>query len=274
MNTFADYILEEQDLGAKMEITYYLSKKAKVFFDKSIIVKTEIARLFLNYSKIDVDKNFILTACLLCNCKKVDNAQELERIHTYAKDGADYLRGMGFDKKFCKVCEEINRYSNSNPRERESDILELVDQFGGMLLDRPERIGFKPDEALVLLEHRNLKDKYNRYLETFIEFVNFMEQIQMSDLVNMTALRRFIKIHNETEELTKFIEKVVYEYEPKIDKLIAEKNKEFTNVIFSKVENSNRPLFSEETTRKIMGHMKEKLPTGTDLFGNFQIYYL
>ena len=59
---------------------------------------------------------------------------------------------------------------NSNPRERESDILELVDQFGGMLLDRPERIGFKPDEALVLLEHRNLKDEYNRYLDTFIEF--------------------------------------------------------------------------------------------------------
>ena len=37
-------------------------------------------------------------------------------------------------------------------------LLELVDQFGGMLLDRPERIGFQPDEALVLLEHRNLKE--------------------------------------------------------------------------------------------------------------------
>lgn len=257
MNTFADYILEEEELGSKMEIAYYLSKKEKVFFDKSIVFKTEITRLFLNYSKIEVDKNFVLTACLLCNCKKVDNAQDINKIHTYAKEGADYLREMGFGKRFCKVCEEINRYSNSNPRERESDILELVDQFGGMLLDRPERIGFKPDEALVLLEHRNLKDEYNRYLHTFIEFVNFLEKIQINDLVSMTALRRLVKIHNETEELTKFIQKVVYEFEPKIDKLIAEQNEEIAEEMFSKVEDANRPLFSEETTRKIMAHIHD-----------------
>ena len=173
MDTFADYILEERDLASKMEIVYYLAKKNRIFFDKSVIFKTEIARMFLNYSKIEVDKNLVLTASLLCNVKKVDNAQDIEGIHTYAKKGADYLSTIGFNKRFCKMCEEVNRYSNSNPRERESDILELVDQFGGMLLDRPERIGFKPDEALVLLEHRNLKDKYNRYMETFIDFVNF-----------------------------------------------------------------------------------------------------
>ena len=205
METFAEYILNEQELSSKMEIGYYLSKKRKIFFDKSVIFKTEILRLFLNYSKINVDRNLILTASLLCNCKKIDNAQDLEKVHTYAKEGAEYLSNLGFGKKFCKICEEINRYSNSNPRERESDILELVDQFGGMLLDRPERIGFKPDEAVVLLEHRNLKDVYNRYLETFIEFVNFLEKIEMNDLVNMTALRRLVKIYNETEELTKFI---------------------------------------------------------------------
>lgn len=257
MNTFADYILEEEELDSKMEIAYYLSKKAKVFFDKSVVFKTEIARLFLNYSKIEVDKNFVLTACLLCNCKRVDNAQDIDRIHAYAKEGAQYLREMGFGKRFCKVCEEVNRYSNSNPRERESDILELVDQFGGMLLDRPERIGFKPDEALVLLEHRNLKDEYNRYLHTFIEFVNCIEKIQMNDIVNMTALKRLVKIYNETEQLTKFIQKVVYEFEPKIDKLIAQQNEGMAEEMFNKVESSNRPLFSEETTRKIMAHLHD-----------------
>ena len=82
MNTFADYILEEEELDSKMEITYYLSKKAKIFFDKSVVFKAELARLFLNYSKIEVDKNFLLTACLLCNCKKVDNAQDLNKIHS------------------------------------------------------------------------------------------------------------------------------------------------------------------------------------------------
>ncbi len=257
MNTFADYILEEKELDSKMEITYYLSKKSKIFFDKSVVFKVELARLFLNYSKIDVDKNFVLTACLLCNCKKVDNAQDIERIHSYAKEGANYLSQIGFGKKFCKVCEEVNRYSKSNPRERESDILELVDQFGGMLLDRPERIGFKPDEALVLLEHRNLKSEYNRYLQTFTEFVKFLEQIQMNEMVSMTALRRLVKIYNETDELTKFIKKIVYEFEPKIDQLIAEQNDEIAKEMFSKVEGANRPLFSEETTKKIMAHMHE-----------------
>ena len=85
MDTFADYILDEEELESKMEITYYLSKKTKVFFDKSVVFKSEIARLFLNYSKIEVDKNLVLTACLLCNCKKINNAQDIEKIHSYAK---------------------------------------------------------------------------------------------------------------------------------------------------------------------------------------------
>ena len=255
MDTFADYILNEEDLASKMEIVYYLSKKAKIFFNKSVIFKTEIVRLFLNYSKINVDKNLVLTASLLCNCKKIDNAQDIEKVHSYAKEGAEYLRELGFGKRFCKICQEINRYSNNNPREKESDILELVDQFGAMLLDRPERIGFKPDEALVLLEHRNLKDQYNRYLETFIDFVNFIEKINISDLVEMTALRRLVKIHNETEELTRFISNVIYEYEPTVDKLISKNIEGEAKTIFQKSQNPNRALFSEETTKKIMSNM-------------------
>ena len=254
MENFADYILSEKDLASKMEIVYYLAKKQKIFFDKSVIFKTEITRLFLNYSKIEVDKNLVLTASLLCNCKKTDDAQNIERIHTYAKEGAQYLRGIGFSKKFSKICEEINRYSNSNPRERESDILELADQFGGMLLDRPERIGFKPDEALVLLEHRNLKDKYNRYLNTFIEFVEFLEKI---DMVDMTVLRKLVKIHNETEELAKFIEKIINEFEPKVDKLIENYESDLADEMFGKLKNPNRPLFSEETARKIMEGIRD-----------------
>ena len=258
MENFADYILGEEDLASKMEITYYLSKKTNIFFDKSVIFKTEIARMFLNYSKVEVDKNLVLTACLLCNCKKVDNAQDIESVHTYAKKGSEYLETIGFGKRFCAICEEINRYSNRNPRERESDILELVDQFGGMLLDRPERIGFKPDEALVLLEHRNLKDQYNRYLEIFRDFVNFMEKINVGELVNMTALRRLVKIYNDTKEVTKFIKEVAYEYEPKVDKLITKHTEDVAHSMFSEFDNPNRPLFSEETTKKIMSHINEK----------------
>lgn len=258
MNTFAEYILEEQDLAAKMEIVYYLSKKSKIFFDKSVVFKTEIARMFLNYAKLDIDKNLILTACLLCNVKKINNAQDIESVHTYAKKGAEYLSGLGFNKRFCKICEEVNRYSGSNPRERESDILELVEQFGGMLLDRPERIGFKPDEALVLLEHRNLKDTYNRYLDIFMDFVNFLEKINMSELTSMPALRRLVKIHNETTSIMDFIKEVVYNYEPKIDKLTAKQMNKLSKEMFEDLENPNRPLFSEEATQRIMRHINEE----------------
>ena len=245
-----------------MEITYYLAKKTNIFFDKSVIFKTEIARMFIEYMKIDVDKNLVLTACLLCNCRKVDNAQDIEKIHSYAKKGADYLSTLGFDNKFCKICEEVNRYSNSNPREKESDILELVDQFGGMLLDRPERIGFKPDEAMVLLEHRNLKDRYNRFLHTFGEFVQMMEQIELSDFTSIKALRKLVKIHNETANVKDFIKKVCYEYEPKIDKAVENERKELKDEMF---KDTNRPLFSEETTKKILAHIAEENMQGKQL---------
>ena len=147
METFADYILKEPDLINKMDILNRLQRLLKerrgitIFFNNTIIFKTEIARMFMEYSNIDIDENLVLTACLLCNCKKIDGPQSLESLHSYAKKGAEFLATLGFDKRFCKICEEVNRYSGSEPREPESDILELVDNFGGMLLDRPERAG-------------------------------------------------------------------------------------------------------------------------------------
>lgn len=179
METFADYLLSEQDVIKKMEIVYYLQKRTGIFYDNSVILKTEIAKLFIEQMNISVDKNMVLTACLLYACKKKEGAQDLESIRSYAKEGAEYLRGLGFSKKFCKICEEHNRYSGSEPREKESDLLEIVDQFGGMLMNRPERIAFKSDEALCLLENRNLKDRDNRYLEQFKEFVNSMKGVRV-----------------------------------------------------------------------------------------------
>lgn len=178
--TFAEYILSEKDWIKKMEIMYYLNKRGNIFFDNSVVFKTELLKLFLdNTPELNFDKNMMITACLVCNCKKVNNFTDMNKIKTYAKEGAEYLSTLGFDEKFCRICEQINRYSGSEPREPEADVLELIDQFGGMLLDRPERIGFKVDEALVLLEYRNLKGKENRYLDLFKHFVNRMEAIKV-----------------------------------------------------------------------------------------------
>ncbi len=91
--------------------------------------------------------------------------------------GAEYLAELGFSKKFCKICSEVNRYQGDENREKESDILELVDNFGGLVLDRPERKGYHFDEALNLIENRNLKDRNNRFLEEFKKFMYLKEGV-------------------------------------------------------------------------------------------------
>ena len=185
METFADYILKEPNLINKMDILNRLQRLLKerrgitIFFNNTIIFKAEIARMFIEYSHIDIDKNLVLTACLLCNCKKIDGPQSLESLHSYAKKGAEFLSTLGFDERFCKICEEVNRYSGSEPREPESDILELVDNFGGMLLDRPERAGFTPEKAIIQLEEEIFRNNKNIYFEQFKVFVKEMQGVEV-----------------------------------------------------------------------------------------------
>ena len=59
MSDFAEYILNEKDLISKIEIIYFLAPKLKINFDKSVVFKTEIARMFLKYTNIDVDNNLV-----------------------------------------------------------------------------------------------------------------------------------------------------------------------------------------------------------------------
>ena len=259
METFSDYILGEENFGAKLEITYYLAKKENIYFNKAVIFKTELARLFMKYNKLELNENLVLTACLLCSSKKKENYKNLEEVKNYAKESAEYLSELGFNKRFCKICEEVNRYSKSQPRERESDILELVDHFGGLLLDRPERIGFQADEALVLLKYRNLKDEYNRYLEIFEEFVYMLEEIHIEETTKEKPIEKLVKMHNETEDLTEFIKKIINNYEPLVDKILNKKYKEVKKEMFGETSNFNKiPLFTEETTKKIIENIEKR----------------
>ena len=253
MEDFAEYILNEEDLISKIEIIYFLAPKLGINFDKSIIFKTEVARMFLKYTKVKVDNNLVLTACLLCNCKKVDDAQKIGKLKTYATEGAEHLKKLGFDERFCKICEGVNRYNKTKQREPESDILELVDQFGGMLIDRPERVGFAPDEALVLLEHRNLKTEYNRYLETFRDFVEQMEKIEIQGIVNTTVFARLQKLIREARDIPSFVKQISIDYSASVDK----KLEELVKSIEIKNED-NRPMFSSDTEERILNHIKEK----------------
>ena len=95
MEDFATYILEEENLAQKMLITYYLSKKTGIYFDKSVVLKAEITKMFIEYMQINVEENLAVTAMLLCNCKKVDNFTDMNKIKTYAKEGSEYLLTLG-----------------------------------------------------------------------------------------------------------------------------------------------------------------------------------
>ena len=250
MDEFANYILNEEDLITKEEILYFLAPKLEINFDKSTVFKTEIARMFLKYTNVKLDHNLILTACLLCNCKKVDDAQKLGKVKTYAMEGAQLLKKLGFDARFCKICEGVNRYSEQEKREPESDILELVDQFGGMLQDRPERIGLNADEALVLIEHRNLKSEYNRYLEIFKTFATEFDKIVIPGVVNTTIFARLQKLVRESKDVPEFVKKISVDYSIAVD----EKFKEIK--IKQGAEQNNRPMFCSETEQKILKHIK------------------
>ena len=46
-------------------------------------------------------------------------------------------------------------------------------------MDRPERMAFKSEEALNLIENRNLKDVDNIFLSKFKEFVELMKGVKV-----------------------------------------------------------------------------------------------
>ena len=283
MEDFATYILEEKELSGKMVIANKLSKKVGIFFDKSIVLKAEIAKLFIEYMELDVDENEVLTAMLLCNCKKVENAQKMGKLETYAKEGAEYLSTLGFNKHFCKICEEVNRYSQSTPREKESDILEIVDQFTGLILNRVERDAFTTDEALVMLKERNLKYTDNRYLKLFEVFINELENITIKDVIEVPVIQKLVHLHNKEANVMAYISVLSTTYEDKISNAIMQninkRTKEMlsTNIeennqseksnvekmkelVASESKKSNRALFSGDTAKKILNHqLKFKL---------------
>lgn len=279
MEDFATYILNEESLGQKMLITYYLSKKTGIFFDKSIVLKAEIAKLFIEYMKINVDENLVLTAMLLCNCKKVENAQKIGKLETYAQEGAEYLSTLGFNSYFCKICEEVNRYSKSEPREKESDILEVVDQFTGLILNRVEREAFTTKEALVVLEERNLKYTDNRYLELFKEFINELENITIKETIDVPIIKKLVHLHNKEANVKTFIASLTNRYSEKINEVLKSSLNKKANEMLSKTndvedenevtskkniekmkelansgKNSSRALFSTDTAKKILEH--------------------
>ena len=109
---FADIILEEKDLVKKIEIISFLKKKEKIFFDTSVILKAEITKQFMDIMNIDVDKNEVITACLVYGFKRINSPQEIQRIKKEGKLDYEYLKSLGFKATF--ICEsKINKISKN-----------------------------------------------------------------------------------------------------------------------------------------------------------------
>lgn len=174
MEKFSDYLLNEKNLIMKFDIMKSLSRREKVFFDNTVIFKVEVAKLFIKTMNIDVDENLVLTAGLLYSCKKnmeVSNQRELVEKQTC------FLRELGFNDRFCKICEQVNMHSLKELREKEADILFLVECFGELVLDKPERKGYKIEKAIEIMEKQILNNQYNLYKEEFEQFMKIMQDI-------------------------------------------------------------------------------------------------
>lgn len=254
MEDFAEYILNEHDYIQKMIIAYYMAEKTGIYFDKSTILRTEIARMFINYASLDVDQNRVLTAMLLCNCKKIDNNQKYKRIKTYAKEGAEYLATLGFDKDFCKICEGVNHYSEMKNRKKESDILELVDQFTSLILTRAERDAFSNESALIILKERNLKDVPNRYLVDFILFIKAMENVHIRDNVDVPVIRKLAYLTEREKNIKSLIAKLGNRYSKEIDRLMqSELKRQAEQFLYNKqaIESSTNATTNKQETNHI-----------------------
>ena len=188
MATFAEYILNEPDLIKKIDIISYLKKRQNIFFNSSVILKTEIARQFIDLMKLDVDRSLVLTACLMYNCLRVDSLTN--NIQKSPREYKEYYNHLGFDNRFAKICVGHSRKAlgPNVKREKESDILELADQFGGLIMHRSDRIAYTVPEALEILNNHNLKDSDNVYLSKFQEFVDIMEDLDESGLLTRFQL--------------------------------------------------------------------------------------
>lgn len=185
MKRIGRYILAEKNLFRKIELVYYLKNKKDLFFDNSVLLKLELANMFINSMCLDVDKNTVLTACLVYSLNKVDTAYEKERIKLKKRDDYNFLKSIGFTEKFCNICMEYNRVNQPEMYERtkEGDVLELVENFGGLLLHRENRLAFNVSDAIDLLENKILAKRKNRFLEDFKFFISVMESTSKEGVI-------------------------------------------------------------------------------------------
>ena len=158
----ADLIFAEGNYQKKIVMIHSLSLAFDLFFDASVIYKTDLITMFMNNVDIELDLQLMQTLGLLFSCKKgffLDDA--------YLEESAEFLFKIGFSREFCDICKNV---FPKNPDEtfKEAELLRLIDKFGDLLLKNSEREGFPVDKAIEMLSK---DEKYNLYLNDFLYYL-------------------------------------------------------------------------------------------------------
>ena len=197
----AEALLKEEDLIRKFEIMYYLQKKEAIFFNTTSMIKAEILRMFLEDQKIEgIDISEMLTLSLIYTIKRIDSPQEKERMKENKLENIKYIQSLGFSEKFAK---NATYYKEGDVPEEERTIeeklLDIFDQFAGLISHREDRIAYQIPQALDILEKNNMATTTNEYLPIFIEYVNRVDESKGANMGVISDLQKGINLLNKDD---------------------------------------------------------------------------
>lgn len=255
---FATSILSEKELIKKVEIVCrYQKSTIDVFFDTTSVLKAEIARLFIDQMNIDrINKDNVITACLVYAFRRTNSPMEIERIKHEKDADKEFLKSLGFDEEFCKICSEYNRYNETSDYERtnEGDIIELIDKFVGLIMHREDRPAFPVNEALDILNSKILDGIDNKYKNKFNKFINNLEEIEVSRFVGVITYFSNSVNKNQRHDIVSVIETII-----KIRDLIGGPVSEHKVMKLEKMERLQDKFSIIEILRKIIEKTKDKI---------------
>ncbi len=257
-NLFAKTIFRERELIKKVEVVCrYQKSTIDVFFDTTSILKAELTRLFIERMNIEeVKKDQLITACLVYAFKRTNSPKEIERIKREKEEDKEFLKLLGFDNYFCKICSEYNRYNESPnyEREKEGDILELIDKFVGLIMHRPDRLAYPVSEALDLIDMKILANIDNRYKNKFMKFIVSLEEIEVTRDIGIVTYLANHANKNQRHDIASMIEMIL-----KIRELLGGTINEHKVMRLEKMEKVQDKFAIIQILQKIILRTKEKI---------------
>jgi len=255
---FAEAVLTENELLKKVEvICRYQKSTITVFFDTTAMLKAELSRLFVDQMNIeDVNVNRLITACLTYAFKRTNLPTEIKRIKSGKDKDKEFFKSLGFDDEFCQICSEYNRYNESKEYERtnEGNILELVDKFVGLIIHREDRLAFKVEDALDLLDNKILDGVDNKYKHKFIRFINDLEKVEVTRDVGVISFFSNSVNKNQRHDIPRMIEIIL-----KIRDLIGGPVNEHKVMKLEKIEKIQDKFSVIQTLQKMILKLKQKI---------------